>query len=116
MVSPELPNVPLDKPPGEAFFLKGYELVGFMEEAGGYFFGNGARRSKPRLDSPPDRQCLDRAKDGVGMHAAEFVTPQDLRDRAFDNHGRKIEFTQAFTCPHKGLSGTTTLSSNPAIE
>jgi hypothetical protein len=87
-----------------------------MEKAGGYFFGHGARRSKPGLDSPPDRQCLDRAKDPVGMHTAEFVTPQDLRDRAFNNHSRKIKFSQAFTRPHKGLSGTTTLSSNPATE
>ena len=85
--------------------LKAYELVGFMEEAGGYFFGHGARRSKPGLDSPADSKRLDCAKDGVGMHAAEFVTPQDLRDRAFDNHSRKIKFTQAFTRPHKGLSG-----------
>ena len=108
--------VPLHKSPGKALFRKGYELVGFMEEAGGYFFGHGARRGEPRLDSPPDRQCLDRAKDRIGMHAAELVTPQDFRDRAFDNHSRKIKFAQAFTRPHKGLSGAITLSSNPAIE
>ena len=79
-----------------------------MEEAGGYFFGKAPVRGKPGLDSPPDRQCLDRAKDGVGMYAAEFATPQDLQDRAFDNYSRKIKFAQAFIRPHKGLSGTTT--------
>ena len=60
---------------GQASLLKGCKLVGFMKKAGGYFFGHGARRSKPGLDSPPDRQCLDRAKDCIRVHTAEFVTP-----------------------------------------
>ena len=55
-----------------------------MEEAGGYFLRQGAVGGKPGLDSPPDRQRLDRAKDRIRMHAAEFVTPKDLRDRALD--------------------------------
>jgi hypothetical protein len=46
-----------------------------MKQAGGYFLGNSPGRSKPALDSPPDRKSLDGAKDGVGMHTAEFITP-----------------------------------------
>jgi hypothetical protein len=46
--------VPFDKSPGQAFLLKGYELVGFMEEAGGYFLGKAPGRGKPGLNSPPD--------------------------------------------------------------
>jgi hypothetical protein len=34
--------ISLDKSPRKAFLLKGSELIGFMEEAGSYFLGQGA--------------------------------------------------------------------------
>ena len=87
-----------------------------MEEAGRYFFGKGPGRNRPGLDSPPDRKSLDCAKDGVGMHAAILRRTEDFAYGALYYHGRKIQLAQGFTRPHKGPSGTTTLSSNPAIE
>ena len=76
-----------------------------MEQAGCYFLGQGAIRGKPGLYSPPYRQRLDRAKDRIRMHAAKFVTPKDLRDRALDYQSRKLHLAETLTRPHKSVSG-----------
>ena len=76
-----------------------------MEKAGGYFFGHGARRRKPWLDSSPDCKSLYRAKDGVGMHDAIFSRPKDFANGAFYNQARKVQLAQSFTRSHKSLPG-----------
>jgi hypothetical protein len=72
-----------------------------MEEAGGYFFGYGTRRSKPGLDAPADGERLDCAKDRVGMHAAKFSRAEDLADGPFYYHRSKIQLSKTLTCPYK---------------
>ena len=76
-----------------------------MEEAGGYFFGQGSGRSEPGLDSPSDCKSLDRPKYSIGMHTAKFARPKNFGYRALDYQGRKLQLAQAFTRPHKNLSG-----------
>jgi hypothetical protein len=71
-------NIPFDKSPGKPFLLKGNQLISFMEQAGGYFFGQCSTRGKPGLDAPTDCQSLDRTKYRVGMHATEFCRPEDF--------------------------------------
>ncbi len=74
-----------------------------MEEAGGYFFSQGTGRSEPGLDSPPDCQRLDRAKDSVGMHTAKFGRPKDLCYGALDYNGCEIQPTESSTGAYKRI-------------
>jgi len=76
-----------------------------MQKAGGYFFGQGTGRGKPGLNSPPDCKSLDRPKYRVGMHTAKFGRPEDFGYGTLYYHGRKLQFAQPFTRPHKSLSG-----------
>lgn len=46
-------DISLDKPPWQPSILKSSELVGFVKEAGGYFFSQGVIRRKPGLDFSP---------------------------------------------------------------
>jgi hypothetical protein len=96
--------IPLDKSSGQAPLLKSNELVGSMEEAGCYFLGQVSGWSEPRLDTPSHRQRLDRAKDRIRMHTAEFVTPEDLGDRALNHESGELHLAEAFTRPHKSIS------------
>jgi hypothetical protein len=77
-----------------------------MEHIGGYFFGQGPGRGKPRLDSPPDCKSLDRPKDRIWMHTAKFGRPEDFGNGSLDYQGRKIQLAQALTSQNKSLSGT----------
>jgi len=61
---------------------------------------------KPGLNSPPDGQSLDCAKDCVGMHVAKFSRSKGFCYGALDYHGCEIQVAESFTRSHKSLSGT----------